>query len=272
MDYYQVMGIPATADDDTIKKAYRTLAKQYHPDRNPGDKEAEEKFKQVTEAFDILSDPVKRAEYNARGYVGRYSGFKHEHRKSSGTSTERDEAFVHSASHRYKASQAELDAVQCSFFGGSELVGRNVLVHLMVPIAEMRMGCVKGVKWKKKVKCKACEGYGAATFNKSEIVKCKACAGTGNVMQIRGPQGAAYPKCDFCDGSGMMDMFCRDCKGTGLTGMEIEEMMIEIPMGTQPGHQIVIRGRGEPGAKGGVSGNLHVVVLEQPPPQQSIKG
>lgn len=262
MDYYQILGISQNADDEAIKKAYRVLAKQYHPDRNPGDKEAEEKFKEVSEAFEVLSDSVKRAEYNSRGYVsGR--GFKQEYRKSTGNSTERDEAYVHSASHRYKASQEELDSVHCSFFGGSDVQGRNVLIHFAVPKSELHSGCVKGVKWKKRVKCKDCDGYGSADLNKSNVVRCKACAGSGNVMKIPGKAGLAYPKCDFCDGSGIMDMHCRQCKGTGLAHMEIEEMMIEIPIGTQPGHQIVIRGRGEPGPNGGMSGNLHVIVLEQ---------
>jgi molecular chaperone DnaJ len=229
--------------------------------RDAGDAAAEEKFKEITEAFEVLSDPVKRAEYNSRGYVGRPSQFKQEHRKSTGTSTDRDEAFVHSASHRYKATQAELDAVQCSFFGGSDLAGRNILVHLTVSNAELRTGCVQGVKWKKKVRCNTCDGYGVANPDKSTVLKCKACAGTGNVMQIPGKQGFMYPKCDFCDGTGVLDLFCRDCKGSGLTGMEIEEMMVEIPLGTPSGHQIVIRGRGEPGAKGGLAGNLHVIVL-----------
>lgn len=272
MDYYQILGVSQSADEEALKKAYRVLAKKYHPDRNPGDKEAEDKFKEASEAFEVLSDPVKRAEYNARGYVGRYNNFKQEHRKSTGTPTERDEAYVQSASHRYKASQAELDSIQCSFFGGSDVQGRNVLIHFAIPAAEMRSGTVRGVKWKKRVKCKDCDGYGAANMNKSEIIRCKACAGTGNVMQIPGRTGAMYPKCDFCDGSGVLDMHCRQCKGSGLAHMEIEEMMIEIPMGTQPGHQIVIRGRGEPGPNGGVSGNLHVIVLEQPAPQTSIKG
>jgi molecular chaperone DnaJ len=271
MDFYQIIGVSEHADPETITKAYRLLAKKYHPDRNIGDEDAKIKYLEVAEAYEVLSDPLKRAEYNSRGFVGRSSQFKQEHRKSTGTTAERDDNFVQSASRRYRASGEELNSIDCQFFGGNELVGRNVLLHLTLPAADMRSGCVRGIKWKKREKCKTCTGYGSADLNKSKIIKCKACNGSGNVMQIFGKTGSIYPKCDFCDGSGALDVFCKECNGTGLSYMVIEEMMVEIPFGTQPGHQIVIKGRGEPGLKGGIAGNLHVLVLEEPPKKAEIK-
>lgn len=271
MDYYEVLGVTREATQEDIKKAYRRGAMKYHPDRNPGDKQAEENFKRVQEAYEVLSDPQKRAEYDHRGYAGGPS-FHYENRTSKQNAAERDEGFVHSASRRYKANQAELDAIQQQFFGGGESLGRNILIHLLVTTDELRNGTVKAVKWKKGEKCKTCDGYGAAVFRDSEFVKCKACNGTGNVLQIPGKQGAMYPKCDFCDGSGFLEMYCKICKGTGITtDMIIEEMMVEIPAGTPSGHQIVIRGRGEPGPKGGVVGNLHVIVIEQNSAPQPLR-
>lgn len=270
MDYYKVLGVDRTADKETITKAYRKLAKQYHPDRNVGDDDAKAKYAEVDEAYCILDDPVKKAEYDHHGYVGN-GRFQQSHNQSAGTATHRDDAYTQSASRRYRASDTELDSIQCQFFGGNDQVGRNVLIHLVLPASDLVKGCVRGIKWKKKEKCKTCQGYGFADLNKSAVVKCKACAGSGNVMQIHGKQGNMYPKCDFCDGSGALDVFCRECKGTGLSYMVAEEMMVEVPVGTQSGQQIVLRGRGEPGQKGGVAGNLHVIVLEEPPKKSEIK-
>ncbi len=262
MDYYELLGVPRTATEAEIKKAYRRCAMQYHPDRNPGDKEAESKFKEIQEAYAILGDLQKKMEYDHKGYVGP-GGFNYENRQSKQSQAERDEAFVHSAGRRYKANQAELDSIKQSFFGGGGQSGSNILIHLLMTPYELRNGAVKGIRWKKRDKCKKCDGYGAAVFTESEFVKCKACKGSGNVANVFGKLGAQYPKCDFCDGSGFLDMYCKWCKGSGITvDMVIEEMMVEVPAGTPSGHQIVIRGRGEPGSKGGMTGNLHICVIE----------
>jgi molecular chaperone DnaJ len=254
MDYYDILGVSRAASEEEIKKAYRRLAMKYHPDRNMGDKGAEETFKRVQEAYEVLSDPQKRASFDLR------SPFKH----TATPSTPPQDEFVQSASRRYKANQSDLDAIKQQFFGGGELKGRNILIHLFVNSQELRSGVTKVVRWKKAEKCKTCDGYGAAFLKDSEFVQCKACKGTGNVMQIPGKQGSMYPKCDFCDGSGFLEMYCKMCKGSGISkDMVIEEMMIEVLAGTPSGHQMVIRGRGEPGAKGGVAGNLHVIVIEQ---------
>jgi molecular chaperone DnaJ len=264
MDYYSILGISRTASVDEIKKSYRRLAMKYHPDRNPGDLSAIEEFKKVQEAYDVLCDALKRSEFDSRGFVGGSSQFNYEQRKSKQTYEERDESFVHSASRRWKpVNKEELDAIQCQFFGGSDIQGRNVLIHLTVISGELNTGTVKGVKWKKRDKCRTCDGYGTSSLKDAEFVKCKACEGTGNVMKIPGKLGWQHPKCDFCEGTGFLDMHCRFCKGIGLTtDMVIEEMMVEIPAGTPSGHQIIVRGRGEPGPKSGIAGNLHVIILE----------
>lgn len=245
MDHYQVLGVSFNATEEEIKKAYRQGAKQYHPDRNPGDKEAENNFKKVQLAYDTLIDNTKRAEYDHS------KPFRYEH-KTKNT----DEFYTTSASRKYKANQDELDKIQCQFFGNG-----NVLVHLPVSTIELREGTVKTVRWKKRDKCKLCDGYGAAVFTESEFIKCQACAGTGNILKI---PGKLNPKCDFCSGNGFLEMFCKNCSGTGLTkDIVVEEMLLEIPMMTPSGNQIIVRGRGEPGVKGGLTGNLHVIVIEQ---------
>jgi molecular chaperone DnaJ len=252
MDYYAILVVSRTATLEEIRKSYKELSRKFHPDRNPGDKSAEDKFKEVQNAYEILGDPVKKSEYDQHGHISR---------QRPADPTQHDN-YAQSASRRYKAAQAELDAIQQQFFGGGELQGKNILIHLLLTPEELRSGTVKPIKWKKSEKCKTCDGYGAAIYTKSTFVKCKACAATGNMMQIPGKSGAMYPKCEICDGSGFLDMFCKTCKGTGFSEMVIEEMMVQIPAGTPSGFQLIMRGRGEL-AKGGIAGNLHVVVIEQ---------
>lgn len=255
MDYYQILGVSPEATYKEIKKAHFDLTAQCHPDKHPDDEVALKKFKEVQEAYSVLSDEQKRNEYDRQGYYGRI--------KPESSSNQHD-GFGQSASRRYKGNQPDLDAIQQQFFGGSELQGRNILIHLLLTSQELSTGVTKPVKWKKGIKCNNCDGYGAATFSKSEFLQCKACKGTGNVTMVPGKQGAMYPKCDFCDGSGFLEMYCKSCKGTGITkDLFIEEMVVEVPARTPSGFQIVIRGRGEPGAKGGISGNLHIVIIEQ---------
>lgn len=261
MDYYKILGLDRSANSDSITKAYRKLAKQYHPDRNVGDENAKIKYAEVSDAYDTLNDPIKKAEYDRGAFLG-HAGFQQTYRPSGENPN---------VSKKYKVSESELNLIQCSFFGGTDLQGRNILIHLTLPKTDMERGCTHNVKWKKRDKCKTCQGYGSADLNKSQIVKCKACAGTGNIMQILGKQGSIYPKCDFCDGTGALDVFCKDCKGSGLGDYVIEEMVIDVPLGTPSGHQIILRGRGEAGQKGGVNGNLHVVVLEQTHKPTEIK-
>lgn len=253
MDFYKILCIEYTATLKEIKKAYSDLSKKYHPDRNPGDDVAVKKFQEIQEAYEVLGDESKKIAYDSRIHIGKFT-----------TSSNKTDDFIQSASRRYRASQSDLDSIQQQFFGGTDLQGRNILIHLLLNSHELDAGVSKVVRWKKNVKCKTCDGYGTAVLTNSEFVKCKACNGTGNMLKVPGKQGAMYPKCDFCDGSGSLDMYCKTCKGTGIfTEMVIEEMIVEVLPKTPSGHQIIMRGRGEPGQKGGISGNLHVVIIEQ---------
>lgn len=240
MNYYSDLGILQNANEDQIKKAYRKKAFETHPDRNLGENSAK-LFKTIQEAYEILIDPLKRSEYDRK--LGEYKPQKNA------------EDFAYSASRRYKPDQQELDKVQCQFFGGNETQGRNVLIHIMISSSDLRNGTSREIKWKKRVRCKKCDGYGVADLNNCDYIKCSECDGLGKLAESL--------RCDLCSGTGILDHFCKFCKGIGLfTDLMIEEIILDIPPATSPGSQIIIRGRGEDGTKGTPAGNLHVIVIE----------
>lgn len=257
-DYYEVLGVDKNADEATIKKAYRTLAKKYHPDMNPGDKEAEAKFKEVNEAYDVLSDPDKKAKYDQYGHAafdpsagggagfggfGDFGGF-------------------------------DINDIFSSFFGGASggstrrngpVRGDDITVRLTISFEESVFGCKKEVSYNKIQKCADCSGTGAAKGSSPKT--CSACGGSGQVrVQQRTPFGIMQTQktCDTCHGTGkIIENKCPNCRGTGFVRVP-KKLEVNIPAGIDDGQQLSLRYQGSDGMNGGNAGDLNIIIGVRP--------
>lgn len=250
-DYYEVLGISKGASEDEIKKAYRTLAKKYHPDMNPGDKEAEAKFKEVNEAYAVLSDADKRAKYDQYGHAAfdPGSGF-------SGGADFGDFGF-------------DISDIFSSFFGGGTsgtrrrgaVRGDDISVRVNLSFEEAAFGCKKDVSYQKIQKCAECGGSGAAKGTSPKT--CPTCKGMGQVRtQQRTPFGVMQSSrpCDACRGTGkIIETPCKKCRGSGYERVT-KKLEVTIPAGIDNGQRIVLRGKGSDGEGSGAAGDLIIVV------------
>jgi len=264
-DYYEILGVDKQADETAIKKAYRKVAMQYHPDRNPGDKAAEEKFKEAAEAYEVLSDANKKARYDRYGHAGLENmgggGF-------SGGSMNMDDIFQHFGD-IFGDSGSPFE----SFFGGGGgsrsrsggQKGSNLRIKVALTLEEIESGVTKKIKVKKQVVCKTCSGSGAKDRN--SVSTCGTCQGSGYVRQIKNTflgQMQTTVACPKCNGSGKsISATCTTCRGDGRT-MDEELIEIEIPAGVQEGMQLSMRGKGNAGQAGGPSGDLLISIEEKP--------
>jgi len=263
-DYYEILGINRNATKDEIKKAYRKLAMQYHPDRNPDDKEAEEKFKEAAEAYEILSHDDKRNNYDRFGHEGvRGSTFG-----SEGFSSVND-IFSH-FSDIFGGS-----SIFDEFFGGSQrgrtrrrgsgTPGSDMRVTLKLTLEEIATGISKKIKIKKQVKCNDCNGTGAQAG--TSLKTCPVCNGAGEVKTVSRSvfgQFVNITACHNCNGEGqVVDSPCRKCSGDGRVQDETT-INIEVPAGVQDGNYMTLRGEGNSGKRGGQSGDIIVVFQELP--------
>jgi molecular chaperone DnaJ len=238
MDYYAILGVARTATPDDIKSAYRRLAMQYHPDRNPGDKEAEGKFKEVQTAYDTLSDPPLRADYDRFG-VRPQGG-----RPGPGPFPQGNPF------------SGPFARMWQEFYGGSTERGRNIQVRLDITFKEMLAGCKKQVSIQRHGKCPHCNGQGAVSFK-----TCPKCHGGGFQKIVDGFM-TTMTGCMGCGGRGQMpDPPCPDCLGTGMTPLETTTLQVEVPAGIESGMRIRIAGQGEPGKSGATPGDVHVVIV-----------
>jgi len=263
-DYYEVLGVSRTSTKEEIKKAYRKLAMQFHPDRNPGDKESEEKFKEAAEAYEILSHDDKRNNYDRFGHEGvRGSGFG-----SSGFSSVND-IFSH-FSDIFGGS-----SIFDEFFGGSQrgrsrrrgsgVPGSDMRVTLKLTLEEIATGISKKIKIKKQVKCNECNGTGAQAG--TSLKTCPVCNGTGEIKTVSRSvfgQFVNITACHNCNGEGqVIDSPCRNCSGDGRIQDEAT-ISIEVPAGVQDGNYMTLRGEGNTGKRGGHAGDIIVVFQELP--------
>ena len=260
-DYYEVLEVPKTASAEEIKKAYRKKAIQYHPDKNPGDKAAEEKFKEAAEAYEVLSDPQKRQRYDQFGHAGMQGGGF----QSGGMSME--DIFTHFGD---IFSGAGFDLGDLFGAGGG---GRNrgarvrrgsdmrVKVHLT--LEEIATGCEKKIKVRKLVQCKDCNGTGSAD---GRTETCPTCKGSGRtIRQQRGIFGMMQVQtdCETCGGEGtIIKNKCPKCGGQGVVRDE-EIITITIPAGVAGGMQLTVPGKGNAAPHGGVNGDLLVLIEEE---------
>ena len=271
-DYYEILGVDKNADEGTIKKAYRQVAMQYHPDRNPGDKAAEDKFKEAAEAYEILSDANKKARYDRYGHAGVENmggGF-------SGGGMNMDDIFQH-----FGDIFGDGGSPFESFFGNqggrsrtsSGQKGSNLRIKVSLTLEEIESGVTKKIKVKKQVSCKTCNGSGAKDRN--SVSTCGTCHGSGYVRQVKNTflgQMQTTVVCPKCNGSGKsITAACGTCRGDGRT-MDEELIEIEIPAGVQEGMQLSMRGKGNVGQAGGPAGDLLINIEEKPHEQFSRDG
>ena len=260
-DYYEVLGVSKTDTPDKIKKAYRKKAIQYHPDKNPGDKAAEEKFKEAAEAYEVLSDPNKRARYDQFGHAGMGSGSGY-----GGGGMSMDDIFsqfgdifgAHFGGGRYGG-----------FRGGGRRTNRgsDLRVKVKLTLKEILTGVEKKIKVKKYVSCSHCHGNGSADGNSTAT--CNTCHGTGMVTRVTntilGQMQTSAP-CHTCHGEGStITKKCSYCHGEGIVHEE-EVISIRIPAGVAEGMQLSMQGKGNAARRGGINGDLLIVIEEEEDP------
>ncbi len=260
-DYYEVLGIQKGASEDEIKKAYKKLARKYHPDMNPGDKEAEEKFKEVNEANEVLSDPEKKARYDQFGFAGVDPNYG---------------AGAGGGAYGGGFDFGDLGDIFGSFFGGgfgggqrrnpnAPQRGESIRASVSVSFTEAAFGCEKSVTLERSEQCPTCKGNGCAPGTTPEI--CPDCHGTGTVQTRRQtPMGvfASNGPCRKCGGTGrLIHQPCPDCRGTGAVRKR-KTIKVNIPAGIDHGQTISLRGQGNTGKNGGPAGDLLITVMVQP--------
>lgn len=262
-DYYEVLGVARSASAEEIKKAYRKIALKYHPDRNPGDKESEEKFKEAAEAYDVLSDPEKKAKYDRFGHAGLGGAAGG---PSGGPGGMRMEDIFQNFGDIFG------EDMFGSFFGGGNPRGRrrqgsrgaNLRVKLKLSYAEIAQGAQKKIKVKKYVSCQVCQGSGAK--DAQSISACGTCNGSGQVTKVTNTflgQMQTVTTCPTCHGQGtQITGKCGNCKGDGRIYGE-ETIPLDIPAGVQDGMQLSMGGAGNAGERGGPPGDLLVVIEEE---------
>ncbi len=262
-DYYEILGVQRGASQEEIKKAYRKLAVQYHPDKNPDDSEAEAKFKEIAEAYAVLSDPQKRQQYDRFGTVGAGAG---------------GQGFGGFGASGFDIADALRQFMEEGFgfgdiFGGgggrtrrrrSNRRGSDLQIRLKLSLEEIATGAKKKIKVKKYVKCEECNGSGSAKYSKT--VSCPVCHGSGELRQVSQSlfgQMVNVTACHRCNGEGqIIENPCKACNGSGRTqGSKTVE--INVPAGVSGGNYIPMEGEGNAGLRGGPPGDLIVHIEEE---------
>lgn len=254
-DYYEILGIDKNASEDDIKKAFRKLAMKYHPDRNPGDKAAEEKFKEVNEAYQILSDPKKKSQYDqfgtadfdAQGGPGGFGGFNFGGFQDFGGFGDIFDTFFGGGTSSSKSNGPQR--------------GADLQYTLNLTFEEAAFGAAKEIEISRNEDCRTCGGTGAKPGTRP--VTCDKCRGTGQIrMQKRTGFGnfTTVTVCDKCGGKGtIINEPCPDCHGSGRVRRR-RKITINVPAGVDDGNTIPLRGEGEPGVRGGEHGDLYIEI------------
>jgi len=265
-DYYEILGVAKSASQDEIKKAYRKVAMQFHPDRNPNNKEAEEKFKEAAEAYEVLSDPDKRAQYDRFGHAAAGAG-----RGGYGGGNMNMEDIFSNFGDIFG------EDIFGSFFGGNRggaggrrsrgTRGSNLRVKIRLTYEEIAKGANKKIKVKKYVPCQHCNGLGAK--DKNAFQTCGTCGGSGQVRKVTQTflgQMQTVTTCPTCQGEGqIITSKCGHCKGEGRAYGE-EMISVDIPAGVGEGMQLSMSGKGNAGERGGAPGDLLILIEEEPHP------
>ena len=266
-DYYEVLGVQKGASDDEIKKAYRACAKKYHPDLHPGDKECEEKFKEVNEAYEVLSDSDKKARYDQFGHAGVDSNYG---AGAGGAGSPLGQGI-------------DIDDIFSSFFGGfggrrsnnanAPMRGSDIETTVYISFEEAAKGCKQTINYSCVTTCDACHGTGAQPGTSPKT--CSSCGGSGRVtINQRTPFGVVQTQrtCDACHGRGkIVDNPCKKCGGSGKQRKN-KTVDVTIPAGIKDQQILNVSGRGNSGTNGGPAGDLHVYVNVRPHPVFERRG
>ena len=267
LDYYEVLGVPKAASADEVKKAYRKLAMQYHPDKNAGNKEAEEKFKQISEAYEVLSDEKKRGQYDQYGHDGMRSTFG-----PGGFDFTRDFTHVSDLQDIFGDLFGGSGSIFDEFFGRSSgrrgaggnaraARGADLRFDLEIDFEESVFGSEREVTLPVSEECAACSGTGAEPGHKKET--CRQCGGHGVVITSSG-FFRVQQDCPVCGGKGEIVAYpCHLCNGTGLIKNR-KRLTLKIPPGVETGSRLRLAGKGEGGLRGGPAGDLYVVIHVRP--------
>lgn len=274
-DYYQILGVERGATPEEIRKAYHRLAIQYHPDKNPGNHEAEEHFKSVSEAYQVLSDPEKRAQYDRFGRAGVRGG-------APGEPAGFDPLEIFREFARAYSGWGDFGDLLGSFMGGNfqsrrgdarDRRGEDLRLVLPLTLEEISNGVEKTVRLRRRVRCGECGGSGARPGGRS--VRCSQCDGTGEikvVQRVLWGQVIRTDICHRCRGEGVLiEDPCPRCRGEGRVEAE-EELSLRIPAGVGDGERLAKRGAGNEGARGGPAGDLVLEVREKPHPLFERRG
>jgi molecular chaperone DnaJ len=269
-DYYDILGVNKSASADELKKAYRKLAIKYHPDKNPDDKSAEDKFKEAAEAYEILSNPEKRQRYDQFGHAGSQGGYGGGY---GGGGMNMEDIFSQFGDVFGGGSPFD------SFFsggggqsrGGKRVQrGTNLRIKVKLTLEEIANGVEKKIKVNKQIICNTCDGSGAK--DKNSFQTCKTCGGSGAVRRVTNTilgQMQTTSTCPTCNGEGStISSKCNSCHGDGIVRGE-ETITINIPAGVSEGMQLSMGGKGNAAPRGGVSGDLIILIEEIP--HESLK-
>ena len=261
-DYYEVLGVDKTSGKDEIKKAYRKLAIKYHPDKNAGNAEAEEKFKEATEAYEVLSDDKKKQAYDQFGFAG-VDGINSPGGGHDYSSVFRD----------FEDIFGDMGGIFDSFFGGGGGGGRgrrggggvsrgsDLRYNLEISFKDAVFGTSVEISYTHDIACKTCSGTGASSGTGRKV--CPTCQGTGQVRRNSGFFSIASP-CHTCGGEGhIIEDPCKSCHGSGLSRKQ-QKIKVKIPAGIENGKRIAIPGQGDAGANGGRTGDLYVYIKIKP--------
>lgn len=263
-DYYQVLGVSRDASEEEIKKAYRKMALECHPDRNPGNKQAEEKFKEATEAYEVLRDPQKRSRYDQFGHAGLgptpgFEGFDFATFDLS------------DALRAFMRDFGSFGSVFDDFFGTTTREtrrgyqrGQDLQIRLKLSLEEIATGVEKKIKLKRLQKCTQCNGTGAERGSSQRA--CPKCEGSGQIRRASRSlfgQFVHVTTCNYCEGEGtVIDKPCSACRGEGRVE-GISTITVKMPAGVTTGNYIPIRGAGNAGPRGGPAGDVIVLIEEQ---------
>ncbi len=283
-DYYEILGVSKNATQDEIKKAYRKLARKWHPDINPGNKEAEEKFKEISRAYEVLVDEEKRKLYDEFGEEGLQAGFDaekareykkwQEYQRTAGTGWRQAGGESFGRYHTYEDIFGDIFGFADTggdfreFRSGHKVKGRDIEHDMTIDMISALKGVETELTMQKAKVCTLCKGSG--TDPNGKLTVCRSCGGSGRVNVGEGPIQFTKP-CPVCQGHGQIGKTCPMCGGSGQT-LGTERIRVTIPPGVKEGSKVRVAGKGEPGFNGGPPGDLYLKIHVQPHPLLKREG